>query len=367
MNRVKIASCLVVAVLAACSSVDKRHIAGGNFEYLGNKPGKQIKLPEDVDSPDFSDAFKLPEIGENAPTDLVGDKVDIQAPSLVLPLVSGSHVEEGSKTALVWFDQIDDSQPLDVTIWNALVSFLEEQGIGVDDFDKQQGVLISDWFVIDEAKQAKWYHWSKPERKVGQKFKFSLNVKSHGRSASLAVDLVDYKEKATLESVELRQSKDERRNSVDILNRVIKHYEFQVRVESAKRIRQIRQGIDMQIGENRDGDSAYVLDAEYDIAWPRFLLVLRKLGFDVKDYDKSTGLLFATFNGVDEGWWDSLWGKNDLALDLKNEDYRFQLSELQDKTVVTMLDEDNTPFTPEKVSSLFPVLSKTMLSDDLDI
>ena len=32
-----------------------------------------------------------------------------------------------------------------------------------------------------------------------------------------------------------------------------------------------------------DGDAAYIVEAKYDVAWPRMLLVLRKLGFDVKD------------------------------------------------------------------------------------
>ena len=55
----------------------------------------------------------------------------VRSPALVLPLVTGSHIEEGKSSATIWFDQVDDSQPLSQAIWNSLLSFLDEQGIGV--------------------------------------------------------------------------------------------------------------------------------------------------------------------------------------------------------------------------------------------
>ncbi len=358
---------LALSALSACSTVEDKEIASGSFEYVSNQPGQSIAVPSDVDSPDFSSAYQLPEIGSNAPRDALGKEVSILSPALVLPLVSGSHVEEGLKGATIWFDQIDDSQPLDATIWNSLIAFLEAQGIGVDEFDKQNGRLVTDWMVIDESVDAKWYSWSVSERTVGKRFSFDLDVKPHGRTAALAVDLLDYKEKLTADSEEVTRSKDERRSEVEILNQVIEHYEYEVRLADAKRIRQIRQGLTMELGFDKDGESAYVVDAEYDIAWPRLLLVLRKLGFDVKDYDKSTGLLFAKYNGATSSWWSNLWSDDDGELDLDTVDYRFKIDDLGSKTSITMLDDENQPFPVNKVSDLFPVFSETMSAEDLDI
>jgi outer membrane protein assembly factor BamC len=205
------------------------------------------------------------------------------------------------------------------------------------------------------------------ERTVGKRFSFDLDVKPHGRTAALAVDLLDYKEKLTADSEEVTRSKDERRSEVEILNQVIEHYEYEVRLADAKRIRQIRQGLTMELGFDKDGESAYVVDAEYDIAWPRLLLVLRKLGFDVKDYDKSTGLLFAKYNGATSSWWSNLWSDDDGELDLDTVDYRFKIDDLGSKTSITMLDDENQPFPVNKVSDLFPVFSETMSAEDLDI
>lgn len=358
---------MALSLLTACSTVDDREIASGSFEYINNQPGQSIAVPEDVDRPDFSDAYKLPELGENAPLDILGKDISVLSPALVLPLVTGSHIEEGLKGAIIWFDQVDDSQPLDATIWNSLIGFLEAQGIGVDEFNKEDKRLVSDWMMINESVDAKWYSWSSSERTVGQKFVFKLDVKPHGRTAALSVNLLGYKEKNAEDSSEITESKDARRNEVNILNQVIEHYEYEIRLANAKRIRQIRQGLAMQLGFDEDGESAYVVDAEYDIAWPRFLLVLRKLGFDVKDYDKSTGLLFTKYNGPDEGWWDSFWADDENQLDLDTIDYRFKIGDLGPKTSVTLLDEESKPFPVNKVTDLFPVFSKTMSAEDLDI
>jgi outer membrane protein assembly factor BamC len=361
-------SLISLAILTACSSVEDREVASGGFSYLKNEVGQQIKIPTDIDSPEFNDTYKLPSLGKEAPRDVVGEKLSILSPALVLPLVTGSHVEEGSKSATVWFDKIDDSQGLDTTIWNSLLAFLENQGIGVQSFDKEKQQLISDWMIINEGEEDdSWYTWSKSERSVGQRFEFNLELKPHGRIASLSVDLIDYKEKQTVQGPESTTPRDARRQEVDILNQVIDHYEREIRLATAQRIQKIRQGLPMELGVDEDGDSAYMVDAEYEIAWPRLLLVLRKLGFDVKDYDQSTGLLFVKYNGSDAGWWSSLWSKDPYALDLSTDEYRIKVTDLDTKTSITLLDNESVAFPVNKMTDLFSTFSRIMAADDLDI
>lgn len=358
---------LVVAALTACSSLEERQIASGSFDYLEEQPGQEILLPNDVDTPDFNDSYKLPSLGENAPRNTLGQKLSVLSPALVLPLVTGSHVEEGSKEATVWFDQVDDSQALDITIWNSLISFLEEQGIGVDSFDKQQQRLMSDWMVIEQEEDTSWYSWTKTERSIGRRFEFNLETKPHGRTAALKAKLVGYKETLNDKIITDIERASARRNEVEILNKVIGHYEYQIRIADAKRIRQIRQGLAMELGFDEDGEAAFVVDAEYDVAWPRLLLVLRKLGFDVKDYDKSNGLLFVKYNGSEAGWWSSLWSEDEDALSLDTDEYRFKIGTLGGKTSVTVLDNESNAFPVNKLSDIYPIFSRTMSADDLDI
>jgi len=122
--------------LSACSTVQERQAATGGFEYLEESKSVSLQIPEGKHLPSYSSDYTLPELGSEAPRDQLGPRLSIASPQLVLPLVSGSHITEGSREATVWFDQIDDSQSLDETIWNSLLTYLEEQGIGVVTFDK---------------------------------------------------------------------------------------------------------------------------------------------------------------------------------------------------------------------------------------
>ena len=122
----------------------------------------------------------------------------------------------------------------------------------------------------------------------------------------------------------------------------------------------------MQMGFDDNGDAAFVIDAMYDIAWPRMQLVLRKLGFDVKDLDKSNGLLFVTYSGKDEKWFEG-WFSSDDEFQLDEDDYRLQLREMGNKTSVTFMNAESEPFQANQVSQLFPLFSDTMSEDDLDI
>lgn len=358
---------LSLTMLSACTSLKERQAANGNFGYLEDSEAVAFKVPEDVDQPFYDRSFAIPAIGENAPADLIGNKVTVISPSLVLPLVSGSHVEEGLKEATVWFDQIDDSQPLDTTIWNSLINFLEEQGIGVVSFDKEQQKLVTDWMIAEDVEDSSWYNWTTTERSVGRRFEFNLEVKPHGRTAALKAELRDYLETSGDDVIAELNSEQERRNEVDVLNKVIGHYEQQIRIADIKRIRQIRSGLGMELGFDGNGEAAFVVNGEYDVVWPRLLLVLRKLGFNVKDLDKSNGLLFVNYGSAESGWWDSLWGSSDDELDLDKDDYRVQVETAGPKTSITLLDEENKAFTADKVSDLFAPFAKTMAADDLDI
>lgn len=358
---------VTASLLTACSSLEEREIASGTFEYVEEQPGQQINIPEDVDTPLFNDAFKLPDLGESAPRDTLGKKLSVLSPSLVLPIVAGSHIEDGSKNAKVWFDQVDDSQPLDTLIWDSLIRFLESENVGIETFEREKQLLVTDWFLLDESVDSSWYSWSKSERIVGQRFEFSLDLKPHGRTASLSAKLVDYKEKLNSETTEITQAKDVRRNEVDVLNQVVQNYEFESKVADVKRFRKIRQGLPTELGFDADGEPAFVVDADYDIAWPRLLLVLKKLGFDVKDYDKSNGLMFVKYGGGEQGWWDNIWSSDENELDLDSDEYRIKVVDVGQKTSITLMDDESKPFAANKLTDLFQSFSEIMSADDLDI
>ncbi|MCW8108115.1 outer membrane protein assembly factor BamC [Alteromonas ponticola] len=354
-----------VVTLTGCASQLERTTASGSYDYLEAQERASLKVPDDVDNPEFSRDYELPSLGENADPDLLGKKLSVQSPALVLPLVTGSHVQEGQTAATVWFDQVDDSQPLDRAIWNSLLSFLEQQGIGVDSFDPEAGKLLTDWMVITKEVDSKWYKWTSTESQIGKRFEFSLDKKSHGRTAALHVELKDYMATTKGDVVASLDDAQQRREEVDILNQVINHYEYQVQLEDSRKLTKIRQGLQMSMGFDADGNPAFVVDEKYDITWPRLLLVLRKLGFNVKDLDKSTGLLFVSYVGDDSSWFSD-WFSSDDDL-LEEDDYRLVVKKAGEKTSVTFMDDESKPFEANMIADIFEPFKKVMSEENLDI
>ncbi|NMH61087.1 outer membrane protein assembly factor BamC [Alteromonas ponticola] len=354
-----------VVVLTGCASQLERTTASGSYEYLEEQERASLKIPDDVDQPEFSRDYELPPLGEKADKRMLGRDLSVQSPALVLPLVTGSHVQEGQTAATVWFDQVDDSQPLERAIWNSLLSFLEEQGIGIDKFDPDANTLVTDWMVITKEVDSKWYKWSSTESQIGKRFEFSLEKKSHGRTAALHVELKDYMATTNDDVVASISDAQRRREEVDILNQVINHYEYQIQLEDSRKLTKIRQGLEMSMGFDADGNPAFVIDEKYDITWPRLLLVLRKLGFDVKDLDKSTGLLFVSYVGDDSSWFSD-WFSSDDEL-LEEDDYRLQVKKAGEKTSVTFMDNESNPFEANMIADIYEPFKKVMSEDDLDI
>jgi outer membrane protein assembly factor BamC len=221
--------------------------------------------------------------------------------------------------------------------------------------------------MIIEDNENGWFNWTTTERSVGRRFEFKLDMKPHGRTAALHTQLTDYLETVGEEVIGDINQDQERRNEVEILNEVISHYEKQVRLADIQRIRQIRSGFPMEMGTSSNGQTLYVVDGQFDLVWPRFLLVLRKLGFNVKDLDQSNGLLFVTYGSADTGWWDSLFGSDKDQLNLDKDDYRFEVKRRGAQTTITLLDEENNPFEAAKVEELFAPFARTMATEDLDI
>jgi outer membrane protein assembly factor BamC len=363
MKKPILLSLCAVLVLSACSNSQTRRQASGNFEYLDVKQAEMLKVPEELTAPPISNRYALPEV--RSPHDILGPEVLVHSPRLVLPLVSGSHVEEGSEKATVLFDQIDDSKALDATIWDTVLTFLEVREIGVESFDRENNILITDWVVTRDNSDESWYDFSDTVIEQARKFKMTVEMEPHGRTGKLNVEKVGFVDENGESQLANASPFELRENEVNFLNYIIQEYDFGLRLAQTQRIAMIREGFNSELGFNPDGDPAFVVDAIYENTWPRLLLVLRKMGFDVIDLDQSSGLMFVKYNGESGSWWDGLFA--DERIDLEKVNYRLLVESVGDKTAITFKDSDNNAFEVKKVTDLFTVFSDYMAEENLDI
>ncbi|MFQ3249740.1 outer membrane protein assembly factor BamC [Glaciecola sp.] len=357
---------LVAFAIAGCAGKEEREVASGSFKYLESSQHKTMDVPEDLDTPNYSQRYLLPEVGESAPKDLKGKKLKVVAPSLILPLVNGSHVEEGSEDAKVLFDQINDNEALQKTVWDTVLTYLDKNNIGVEEFDKENNVLITDWVTDLREVESSWYDFTDSYEAVMKKFKFTMALAPHGRTASLKNELIDIKDDNGTLNMSQIDLISKRTEEATFLNSIIAEYDFGIRLANTQRIAKIRQGFNTEMGFDSDGNSAFMVDAIYENTWPRLLLVLRKMGFDVKDLDQSTGLLFVQYNGAESSWWSGLFGSAD-ELDIEKDEYRLKLEGLGEKTSVTFMDNESNPFNAKQVTKIFAPFKDYMGNEDLDI
>ncbi|MFT5281274.1 MAG: outer membrane protein assembly factor BamC [Glaciecola sp.] len=355
-----------VLVVSACSSPGSRERTSGDYEYMNAKQKSvELKVPDDLEMPKRSSRFDLPILNSSTTKNFVGENIRISSPRLVLPLVAGSHVEEGNKGATVMFDQVDDNRSLDKTVWDKVLSYLEQNNIGVEEFDRDNNILVTDWVISVTELDKSWYEFSSSFIEQAKKFKLSLTIAPHGRTAALTNEIVDYVDEDGKAAITSMDPITQRTNEVEFLNYIIEEYDFGVRLARSERIAKIRDGFNSELGFDADGDSAMLVNASYNDAWPRLLLVLRKMGFDVIDLDQSSGIMFVIYGGTDDGFWSGLFAEETLPLEEDN--YRIFVQRAGEKTSITFKNDDNVAFDAKQTSDIFPVFKEYMASDNLDI
>ena len=90
------------------------------------------------------------------------------------------------------------------------------------------------------------------------------------------------------------------------------------------------------------------------------------MGFDVKDLDQSTGLLFVQYTGPEQAWWGNLFGAS-KGLQIDKEDYRLKVSDVGEKTAVTFMNGESTPFDTKLITEVFAPFKEYMGTENLDI
>jgi outer membrane protein assembly factor BamC len=55
---------------------------------------------------------------------------------------------------------VNDDSELDTTIWDKVLSYLEQNNIGVESFDREQNILVTDWVISVTELDTNWYEFS---------------------------------------------------------------------------------------------------------------------------------------------------------------------------------------------------------------
>ncbi|SHH24711.1 outer membrane protein assembly factor BamC [Ferrimonas marina] len=343
-------SIVAVAVLAmvGCSTPLERRQASGGFDYLEEKPGVPLVIPETLEQPRFSNEFALPDLGERADADVVGPRLDVRPPLQVLPLAPGTRLQDGVDSVTVLIESNDDDLNLASEIDEALVGFLNEKGVNLA--QHQGGTITTDWIENQEVIGKKW--WREQVYEIRQRYQFDTQVKDHGRTGSITIELVDHEEglDGIDDSIVLTDA-DRRRYAIDMLNSAISYMNFERGQRQMLRDLEDGRGFNTELGFDRDENAAFLAEADFDTVWGRMSKVLPALGFEVRDLDKGLATYFVEYDS-DLGFWSKLWGDND-QLPLDEGSYQILLDSIGERTSITLMDNNGDPLDNETVTGLY--------------
>lgn len=347
---------VLLVALSACSTNESRTTASGSKAYLQTTANQTIQVPAELNKPITTDRYAIPAVGAAAAVNM-GNDLPVSSVQLVRPLAAGTYIEENSNEAIVVIDRLDSPLEVNEYVWNMVDGYALQNQLTVANQVQFARVIQKSYrdnmdalfsLATDEA----------PAERVD--FLLTLVPEGNGRVARLKVELLAA-QTANGEALSVFVQRD---LAFNLLNDILTYANEQDTRTKYQRIARIRDGVDSQIIINDKGQTQLVAAENYDVIWSKVLLVLRKLDFDVKDLDKSTGLL--TLNYLpDNSWWDNLFGDESLALE--EGAYNMQLITNDNGTAITLTDKDGQALADSTLQQLFSAMQSLLAEDNLDI
>ncbi|QDF66924.1 outer membrane protein assembly factor BamC [Shewanella sp. SNU WT4] len=350
-------SVLLLSLISACSSpLDRRH-ANGTDDYVSAQIVPMLTVPAPLVTPRFSREYDIPALSAKVDPNMVGLALDIRPPLQILPMAEGTHVEEGADTIKVVVESIDNNVDLKQEIFSTLKEYLTLKNIGIAAEDFQAGKLDTDWIENSEVLDTSFFGSDKIYT-LKQRYRFDVEVRSHGRTGSLVISLIDHEESydGDIKRIELTAA-DKQRYTIDMLNSAVAYLSLK-RTEAAQ-AKRVEQSQGIEIGLVEAEHDYFLAKASYDLVWERLRIILPEMGLEIADMDRSKSLFFVNFDN-ESGFWSSLWGNNSLPL--KKGSYRVQLSNADDpqETAIKLSDISGEPLSNDMMEQIYQGFSKMM-------
>lgn len=379
---------LLALSLAACGSVNNKQ-AQGSFDYQNQPEADELIIPDNLSKPkQANDFFVTDKINHQGP---VGENMDIRAPSLVMPVAASSRVVEESGIAIVWFDKVLEDKDLLTFIEKVVKDKLTQDGISFNYVEEATEVTLGK--VIEGAVSLKetsikrdgiktaiiesgWYHnevdsgWILKDIQYAKsmRFRYQLLAKSHGRSVSLRVSLVDFLETDERGGNNIMDPIDKQRAEKAMLNELIAAVDYNYRIQQREdRLARANQKL-VTLAKNIEAEDAYVVEMGIDDLWGNMPIFFEKHGFTITDLNEDKKIYYVDFVQPDTSVWDKIWGDEVPVIDVNDAHYQFVLApvdELNQQTTVTIYNAAGEPLPLETLERIFPVIEQGLSFRDI--
>lgn len=350
-------SLLTLTAVAACGTTNRGQ-AEGSFAYVDSKLIEPLEPAEGLQLPAEQRQYQIPSIAGNSAA--VGTEVNLLAPVQVRPIAAGARIEDASNETRAFFDDVEEIDDLSGTVWTALLNTVERKQIPVAQQQEEQ-LLVTDWYTeraeVEAADSAFWAFWRDDTDvlETKKKFRITQETASHGRTTSLLVELEGFERYRNGSTLNESSPLVERNAEAEFMNEVMASL-YYIQDEVYRSI--VNEGLQAELGFDQEGNPAYLLPTDFELAWTLTANTFEALGFTIEDLNKTNGRYYLNYT-AGGGLMSSLafWrDKKAVDVGLENGDYEVALIE-NDGRVALTIKHDEEMLDPARMSAFFDLFA----------
>ncbi|WP_157964772.1 outer membrane protein assembly factor BamC [Algibacillus agarilyticus] len=353
----KTAHQLIIALasltISACTVAPKK--AEGSFEYINAKVSQPIVVSEGLDKPKHNPEFDIP---STVVKRSIGESISVFPPRLLMALAEGSRVDEQDPHSTIWFEQTEDIANLEATIWDAFTHYFQDKNIPLVKSDRATGFIETSW--VPHVIETGWWLWETDIVVESRRFTFKVDMKPHGRTGTVKVDLIERKAEGFTRASSLK-AEENPGLATDMLNSLIGHFDYRLRLAAEQRRAEYAKGVVVETYTDTNDEMSMIVKARFGHAWLRTLDAMNKLGFVITDLNKIEGRVYGRINKKNVGLWDSLFGEEKQSeLAFEPGDYVIELIRKETETEVVFTTNNLEAVSNDILKQVFPEFIEIM-------
>lgn len=350
-------SLLTLTAVAACGTTNRGQ-AEGSFAYVDSQLIQPLDPAEGLQLPTPHRQYQIPPVAADSAA--VGSDVEIYAPVQVRPIAAGARIEDATTETRAYFDDVEEIADLSGTVWTALVNTTERKQIPVAE-QQQEQLLVTDWYTERTEVEAKdspfWAFWRDDVDVIETKKKFRVTQETaaHGRTTSLLVELEGFERFRNGSELQESSPLAQRNAEAQFMNEVMASL-YYIQDEIYSQI--INEGLQAELGFDQEGNPAFLLPTDFELAWTLTADTFEALGFTVDDLNKTNGRYYLDYTAGGGVLSSLAFWREKKAVDVGLEDGEYEVSLIEnDGRVALTIKHDEEMLDPARMSAFFELFA----------
>lgn len=307
MNTRLLTSVVLVGLVttSGCSMIGKNPIYGENGvlkdrnqEYEKATVGKALEIPAHIQAKSTQDQFVIPTIGNTA---------SVRTKSFEVPRPEFFYADTGSKS--VNLKKLGDQKIIVVDepiadVWEKTLDFMKFNGVEIASADARQGVIESDWIILNGPELSFMDRWIKhltlQDIPGGSRNKLQVRLRpdpENYQRTSIAMRHAQFPEEQAVSNINWEEASNDVGYQSDMMFEMLR-YMSKATVKPTERsllALQQQKNIRPLLGRDSRGNPVMKIDAPIDESWNMLNAAVDRAGIDVGTRNQSIGMLYMTY------------------------------------------------------------------------